>query len=243
MKIKIGISGAVLKWMAIVLMAIDHLGAMILEAYVLNAWGTSPLGGRFSEKWQEIYSFDLILRGIGRLAFPIFCFLLVEGYVHTRDVKRYAVSLSVFALISEVPFDLALRAVPFYWQHQNVYFALLLGLLTLLWMERYRERVLIRLAGVAVGALLAEMLHVDYGAFGVLLIVVLYLTREYRIAQCVVGALCCAWERTAVLAFLPILLYDGTRGRQAKWFFYWFYPVHMLVYAGIGMWLLPRVFL
>lgn len=65
MMTKFRLNGAALKWMAIAIMAIDHLGAVILEAYVLNAWGGSPLGDRFAEKWHEIYQFDLLLRNIG----------------------------------------------------------------------------------------------------------------------------------------------------------------------------------
>ncbi|HBN57366.1 MAG TPA: hypothetical protein DD414_11390, partial [Lachnospiraceae bacterium] len=80
-------------------------------------------------------------------------------------------------------------------------------------------------------------------AFGVILIIVLYLLRNRRILQCVAGAICCAWEVTAPLAFLPILCYNGQRGRQPKWFFYWFYPAHLLLYAAIGMWVLPRILL
>ncbi len=243
MMTKFRLNGAALKWMAIAIMAIDHLGAVILEAYVLNAWGGSPLGDRFAEKWHEIYQFDLLLRNIGRLAFPMFCFLLVEGFVHTRNIKKYAISLGIFALLSEIPFDLALHIMPFYWSHQNVYFTLLLGILTLCVMHRYEQILLIQIAAAAAGAALAELLHVDYGAFGVLLIVVLYVLRRWRPLQCITGAICCAWEHTAVLAFLLIFFYNGIRGRQPKWFFYWFYPVHLLLYTLIGMYVLPAIYL
>lgn len=242
MKTKIGLNAAVLKWIAIVTMAIDHVGAVILEAYVLNAWGGSPLGSRFADQWQEIYQFDLLLRNIGRVAFPIFCFLLVEGFVHTRNVQRYAISLGIFALISEIPFDLSLHIMPCYWSHQNVYVTLLLGLLTLCAIHRWEKMPLLRIAAAVIGAALAELLHVDYGAFGVLLIVVLYVLRRRRLVQCIAGAVCCAWEHTAVLAFLLLYFYDGTRGKQPKWFFYWFYPVHLLLYTVIGMYVLPAIF-
>ena len=100
MKTRAGLSGSALKWIAVLVMAVDHLGAGLLEAYVLNAWGDSPLGGRFLEQWDEILAVDQVLRYIGRPAFPIFCFLLVQGFLHTHDVKRYAVRLGIFALIS-----------------------------------------------------------------------------------------------------------------------------------------------
>ena len=74
MKTKWGISGSVLKWFAVITMAIDHFGASILETYVMNVWGRSPLGNLFSDHWNELLRVDRILRYIGRPAFPIFCF-------------------------------------------------------------------------------------------------------------------------------------------------------------------------
>lgn len=239
MRTRFGISGGVLKWIAVLTMAIDHAGACFLEVFMLNIWGGSPLGDRFYGSWDRIVHVDMLIRYIGRPAFPIFCFLLVEGFLHTRDVKKYAVRLGIFALVSEIPFDLALHLTPFAWKNQNVYFTLLIGLLAIWFIEAQGETFGARLTGLAGGALLAELLHTDYGAFGVGLIVALYVMRKNRLWQCVLGALCCLWELTAPLAFLPIYLYNGERGRQPKWFFYWFYPAHLLAYYAIGMWVLP----
>lgn len=243
MKTKAGISGNMLKWAAVFIMAVDHMGAGILESYVLNAWGGSPLGSVFSKNWNEILAVDKIIRYIGRPAFPIFCFLLVEGFLHTRDVKKYAFRLGVFALISEIPFDLALRTVPVYWKSQNVFFTLLIGLLVIWFIKIWGNTIPVRAVGLLAGAVSAELLHTDYGAFGVALIVLLYLLRNKKAAQCILGAFCCAWELTAPLAFLLIWFYNGERGKQSRWFFYWFYPVHLLAYSMIGMYVLPAVLL
>ncbi len=238
-----GISGSVLKWIAVITMAVDHIGAGILESYVLNAWGGSPLGGTFLAQWDEILAVDSVIRYIGRPAFPIFCFLLVEGFTHTHNVKKYAVRLGIFALISEVPFDLALAISPVSFDHQNVFFTLLIGLLAIWFMQSRRNALWAKAAGLAAGAVLAEVLHTDYGAFGVALIVLLYLLHNKRTMQCILGAVCCSWELTAPLAFPLIWLYNGKRGRQPRWFFYWFYPVHLLLYVVIGMYVLPAIFL
>ena len=68
-----------------------------------------------------IYYADMIMRAIGRISFPIFCFLLIEGFMHTHDVKKYALNLGIFALVSEIPFDLAFAGKPFYLDYQNVF--------------------------------------------------------------------------------------------------------------------------
>ncbi len=244
MRTRAGLSGSALKWIAIVSMALDHVGACILEVYLMNTQGVAPLAEYFTGQWNTLRSIDRVLRYIGRPAFPIFCFLLVEGYVHTRDVKKYALRLGVFALISDIPFDLALRGTPLYPGYQNVFFTLFIGLLVIWCLDAHQEKPWIGAVAMAVGALLAEyVLNTDYGAFGVLLIAVLYLTRERRALQCVVGAILSAWETTAPLAFVLIWFYNGERGRQPKWFFYWFYPVHLLLYYLIGAWALPALLL
>ncbi len=246
MKTKVGISGSTLKWIAIVTMMIDHVGAVLLETFVLNGRGRSPFAGHWTaEQWDAIYDVDRVLRHIGRLAFPIFCFLIVEGFLHTHNVKKYAVRLGIFALISEIPFDLALHIQPIHWENQNVFFTLLIGLLTIWFLQKYGYSIIGRLMGLLIGAFVAELLHTDYGAFGVLMIVVLYLTREKRVCQCGLGALVSLSEGmlTVLLAFIPIYFYDGRRGHQPKWFFYWFYPVHLLLFYAVGMYVLPAVIL
>lgn len=175
MRTRFGISGCVLKYLAVILMAIDHIGASILEVYVLNIRMNAPAGTYFYPWWDQILMVDRIIRYIGRLAFPIFCFLLVEGFLHTRDVKKYAVRLGLFALISEIPFDLALHAS--FWSPgwQNVYFTLLIGLLTIWFIRREAHRPVLCSVGILAGVCLAELLHTDYGAVGVAAIVLLYL--------------------------------------------------------------------
>ena len=235
-----GLSGTALKMIACITMLIDHIGASCIEAGLLlpeletgevsgGAWNRLPL-----------YQLDRVLRFTGRLAFPIFCFLLVEGFVHTHDVKKYVRRLFLFALISEVPFDLAFFRTPFDFSAQNVYWTLALGVLAMAGLKHFEKpdgsaswKGLLCAAGCTLAALLA---CTDYDGIGVLIICALYLTRADRKRQCIVGAVLFAWERTAPLAFVLVWFYNGQRGRctpAMQKVFYWFYPVHLSVLAVV----------
>lgn len=224
------LSGATLKWIAMISMLIDHFTAVFFEASVYKG----PLV--FS------YKTYVILRGVGRLAFPIYCFLLVEGFLHTRSVKNYLLRLLAFGIVSEIPFDLALQSGVFDWSYQNVYFTLFLGLLAITLWERFTEgdwkscgwgRVLLGLMFITAAAILAWAAKTDYGAWGVLVIVVLFLFRRNALARLAAaeGLLGAAstLELVSVVDFALFQLYNGSRGRQPKYLFYIFYPAHLLL--------------
>jgi len=113
-----------------------------------------------------------VLTHDGRLAFPIFAFLAVEGYFHTRSFKRYALRMLLFAVLSEVPFDLMYGGTVFYPVHQNVIWTLLLGLLGIRLMEAARAKgkrwlyVLTCAAVVVLGFALGTLGMVDYYGCG-----------------------------------------------------------------------------
>lgn len=224
-----GLSGTALKMIACITMLIDHIGASCIEATYGVAYRTPP----------QIVQLDLVLRLIGRLAFPIFCFLLVEGFLHTHDVKKYIGRLFLFGLLSEVPFDMAFFKTPFHWGNQNVYWTLALGVLAMAGLKHFEKpdgsaswKGLLCAAGCTLAALLA---CTDYNGIGVLIICALYLTRGDRKRQCLAGALLFLFELTAPLAFVLVWFYNGQRGRctpAMQKVFYWFYPVHLLVLAA-----------
>ena len=118
-----GLSGSTLKYIAIITMLIDHFGAAFFIVFTSFYAGTASFA-----QADILYQ---VMRGIGRTAFPIFCFVLVEGLYHTHDVKRYLLRLFVFALVSEVPFDLAFSDQILEFGAQNVFFTLLIGMLML----------------------------------------------------------------------------------------------------------------
>lgn len=226
------LSGNGLKLIAIFTMVMDHVGAAVIEQIkTINP----ALSSEAQMMWWKI---DIVLRLIGRLAFPIFCFLIVEGFLHTRNVKKYVIRLLVFSLISEIPFDLAMFNTWFYPEYQNVYVTLVLGLLALIGISKYHTSTWKQALVVLAACGSAALLHTDYGAFGVIFIVLLYLLRYDQKNQTILGCISICWEVTAPLSFIPIRMYNGSRGKwNLKYFFYAFYPVHLLMLWGIRIWL------
>ena len=233
-------SGTALKTIACITMLVDHIGASCIEAGILTPGLDAGILSQDTLSAYPLYRLDMVLRFTGRLAFPLFCFLLVEGFVHTHNVKGYLGRLVLFGLLSEVPFDLAFFRTPFAPQHQNVYWTLALGVLAMAGLKRFEKpdgtasgKGLLCAGGCAV---LAFVCGTDYHAIGVIIICALYLTRADRKRQCIVGAVLFAFEFTAPLAFVLIWFYNGQRGACSplqKKAFYWFYPVHLAVLAMI----------
>lgn len=224
-----------LKLIACVTMLIDHFAAvLLLELFPMTS------------KTVDLY---YTLRIIGRFAFPIYCFLLVEGAHYTRSPRKYALRLAIGAVLSELPYDLA-----FYggWtlENQSVMITLLLGFAALEAMKRC-PKLWQKLLVVMPFAVMAELLHTDYGADGVALIALFALTRElpnrwlcqglgiwlvfspgHAMMLNWLGGISWTIQEHAVLAILPISLYSGEKRRTSKlqqWAFYLFYPVHLTV--------------
>lgn len=185
-----------------------------------------------------LYPSQIWLRCLGRIAFPIFCFLIVEGFFHTHDVRRYMGRIGVFALISEIPYDLAFRGVPLEYAHQNVFFTLLIGIGMMVLLERNREWP-VKAVILLLAMWLAVLIRSDYNFRGILLIFVFYIFHESRWLAVTAGGL---WnflyqgviQKYGVLSVLPLALYNGERGRKMKYFFYIFYPAHLLLLYGIS---------
>ena len=169
---------------------------------------------------------------VGRLAFPIYCFLLTEGFLHTGSRKKYGQNLLLFALISEIPWNLEHTGTLMYVK-QNVFFTLFLGFLGLCCIEGLKEKPHQQLAALLSLAFTARVFKVDYGMAGFGFILLMYCFRNYRILQAVLGTSFLASRWTASLAFIPINLYNGKRGfirgKVLKYAFYAAYPLHLFV--------------
>lgn len=286
------LTGFQLKLIALVTMIIDHVGAVFFP-------------------WTDDF------RIIGRIAFPIYAFLIAEGCRHTRDRRRYLTGLGLFALVSEIPFDMAFgdilvgEAFPHvdFLRHTNIFFTLFFAVAVVHICETlYRQPRKTQLAGAALGGLaifleglsvafvgevlpcallayawilaalflcgklpegtmpesgrvcssvlaaiptlliffLAEITNCDYGWFGVLLIVALYLAGTPERASVLLAAAMALYYGVLYgYGFRPgffaaalgsaglTALYKGERGRNVKWPFYWAYPGHIAVLAAL----------
>lgn len=227
------LSGSALKLIAMITMLIDHATYFLLyhELDLLQ-----PLFTVGSTTVTVYY----ILRTVGRLAFPLYCFLLVEGFLHTRDRKKYGINLLLFALISELPWNFAHSGT---WRHgeQNVFFTLFFGYCGLciieylshhpVWKESHRP--VWQVIGIVALFAVTFVFEADYGYMGFAAILAMYLLRKLPVARAIVGICLFGTTWRAGLAFVPIALYNGERGfikgKSGKYVCYAFYPLHLLI--------------
>lgn len=235
------VNGTALKALAMVLMFLDHV-----------CWSIA-----FDHQWMTC---------AGRLAFPLFAFLIAEGYDHTRDFKRYLKRMFLFALLSELPFNLMTGGGVFNPVHQNVMFTFCIALLLLrqmdkAWQRSWWQGVFAAVLGGCLGYGLGFLTFVDYYGYGVITVLVFWLAGKVRFGWLLelvalgyfnlelmggMSYIVELWGREiwvpqqafALLALIPIWLYNGRRGPGGKkwqYFGYAFYPAHMLMLSLLAM--------
>jgi len=218
----------VLKLIACITMLIDHFGHAIVP-YLRVPY------------MVELY---YTCRIIGRIAFPLYCFLLVEGMSHTRNAGKYILRLGIGILLAELPFDILFEG-GFTWEYQSVMVTLTLGAV-MLWCMNKVEKKWLKLLMLLPFAILAELAKCDYGGWGIAMIAVFALFEKLplqimgiilvnllmdSIAVPVFG-IGIPIQLFAALSMVPIGLYSGrklTTNRVLQWGFYLFYPVHILI--------------
>ena len=200
-----GLSGSALKVIALVSMTLDHIACYLMDNGL---------------------AYDA-MRTIGRMAFPIFAFLLVEGYAHTRSVRKYAVNLFVFALVSDIPWWLLNHD-----NTHNVFFTLLLGLVVMEGMNKIDNKPLLLCVLMAAVCGMATWVHVDYEYSGILLICAFYIFRTNNVTKSLLATLF-MYQYGVIglwLGLAVILCYNGQRGfikgQYAKYLCYAYYPLH-----------------
>lgn len=227
------LNGFHLKLIAICTMLIDHMGYTLFPGVM----------------W---------LRCVGRVAFPIFCFLIAEGCVYTHDRKKYAARLLVFALLSEIPYNLMNSGMIWDPYDQNVLWTLLTGALVC-WLIDWALKKCTPLSFVLTGAAmvaaywLLEAFRTDYGGWGMLLVAAFYgvhrapsgavvkmIAQAFGLAFFSIGVMggYLSIELWSLAALVPIWLYNGQRGfsnKAVQYGFYAFYPVHILALSLIAI--------
>lgn len=251
-----------LKLIAAICMLIDHVTKVFYESLAFRIINPMLASGQLTSEVLHRYHwiYDPLLLGIGAIAFPIFAFAFTEGFAHTRNKGKNLGRLLLFALISELPFDLVFfsglgQGSPFYWGYQNVFFtfAIALGGLWLIELAgniKWKPlAIMAQCAAALLACCLAEfVVYSDYKGYGVFFIIVAYLTRKNRLVQALAMlAVKLLFDRyyypvSFLLSLALILLYNGKRGeKNMKMFFYWFYPAHIAV-IGLVNWLIFYVF-
>lgn len=237
---KFGLTSTVLHIMAMAFMLCDHL------------WGTVVPGN----DW---------LTCVGRLAFPIFAFMIVEGYFHTSNLKKYVIRILVFAVISEIPFNLAMGSRVFYPLHQNVMWTFLIAVGLIYLNERAKEngklwkRIAVGVLSVLAGYIIGIVTMTDYYHAGILTVLAFYFFRHKK-WWCYIGQAVCLWyinvemlggysyevqlfgntyffmrQSLALLALVPIWLYRGEQGYYSKWLKYVYYGFYPLHLLVLGI--------
>lgn len=216
------LDGSMLKVIAVVTMLIDHTAHILMQDSNIIL---------FSVAGHTLTLYTL-MRTVGRISFPIYAFLIVEGYLHTRDVRQYALNLLLFAIISEIPWNLE-HTGTFMYSSQNVFFTLFLGLLGIWVTDRLRDEPVKQFCLLLVFLIASNVLNADYGCRGFAFILMMYLLRSEKIPQAILGSCMLASTWKAGFAFIPINMYNGRRGfidnDFLKFTFYAIYPLHMLV--------------
>ena len=212
------IDGTALKLIAMISMIADHVGDMFFPD---NFW----------------------LRFFGRIAMPVFSFCIAEGYSYTHDRRKYLTRLGCFALISELPFDLAFSG-HLELGHQNIMLTFFLSVLALMLYDKITGkgekssalRIVAGCLSVAGMGIAALLLGADYTFFAVLTVFLFYVLRKkahgLRTAAgcCVLSALrTVGYYSGTILSLIPLLCYNGKKGKGLKWLFYIFYPAHLLL--------------
>lgn len=175
---------------------------------------------------------------IGVIGIPIFACLLVQGAEHTASFRRYILSVLLFAVISEIPYDMAMTGKLWNWSEQNSLWTALIALVMLWLMKRFQGSgmvpLLLHLLFAAAGCFWAILLHCKFGGGFVLITAVLYLLRGHKGISFGLGALISLIYATAPLGFVPIALCSGRRrdmGVWGKYAYYAFYPVMLALFA------------
>ena len=233
------LSGSTIKIIAVITMCIDHFGQVVLKnGVVMNA----PYKFFNDAQFSALLSVVDLCHMLGRVAFPLFCYLLVEGFIHTHNLRRYILNLGLFAIVSEPIYDLTFYGSVFSSEGQNVLFTLLIGILTLTCIRKLNDNIWVAIFFTFISGSVAYILRLDGWYYGAIMITVMYMFRRHKFMKYLLTAVVmyfCELDYSlkglldpyfwmALLSLFIMVLYNGQRGMKIKYFFYIFYPGHLL---------------
>lgn len=225
------LNSSVLKLVAYAAMLSGHITKFYFYHFTRTA-ATWPTATLFTIAGRAI-SFHQLLLMFGKFAFPLFAFMLVVGFEKTHNRKKYGIRLLILALISEIPFDLMISKTLFDPSHNNVIITLFMGFLALCGLEHFKQNRIISFAIVLGLFLLSRYINADYRTGGFLFILILYGLRNEAILKCVISPVLLPMKAMVFLSMVLTCLFNGKRGfiktPFLKYFFYAFYPLHMLI--------------
>lgn len=183
-----------------------------------------------------------VLRYIGRISFPVYAFLIVNGFTYTKNIKRYLLRLLCFAVISEIPYQL-FKYNRINLTLSNVFVTLLLGLLSLILLKNVQNKI-IKGAGILLICLCAELLGSDYGFRGVLLVIIFYFAHNRRLIQFIFMSILwiCSYGLYGIFGLVSLVfiwIYNPSKVVKynvSKYFFYCCYPVHLIILYFLQRW-------
>ena len=223
-------SGAQLKYIAFLSMLADHVNKALIYPFLS--------GEGILQHISDV--FDIL----GRIAFPLFAFFLVEGFFKTGNRKKYLASLLIFGIISEIPFDMALSGVFFEPNSNNIMFTLALMLITIWTIDILKEKMQnmskytwypVSFVIVGIMCIISMVTGLDYEYHAIMIGYLFYIFYNKRVFAIFLGYLAIFKEVWSLLGFSLILTYNGKRGKQNKLFNYCFYPVHLLILGILRM--------
>ena len=226
---RFSLSGATLKYIAFASMFLDHFNKAVIYNYLTG-------GGILN-------SISDILDILGRIAFPIFAFLISEGYFKTHNKKKYLMNLIIFAFISEVPYDMFQSRVFFNLNANNILFTFSIALATIWIIDTIKEKISLNIWIITsfviliLSCILSMVLSTDYEYYGILVIYMFYIFRNNKYVSIVFNLPYLIEAPWSILGFGLNLLYNGKRGKQNKYLNYMFYPLHLLLLGIIRMYL------
>ncbi len=237
-----------LKMFACIVMLIQTIGITVIEKGLihLNQYTQESLNQAMSQdsRLMTLAGIGSIMQLIGGMAISVFAFLLVEGFRNTSDYKKYLITMIITALVSEIPYDLAIRGKVWDLSSQNAMITMCICLIMLKCMELFSDtsgfmgsmvKILIMIAAIV----WVSIFRAEYGLCMVLLVTVFYVFDTRNVLKTVLGCIISLMYVTGPIAFYGIWCYNGVRkDRINKYVYYAFYPLHLLVLGVIAKFVL-----